>query len=86
MAAGKSTLSRELASQEHAVLLVPANARRQRAWFRRLIDEAGAEHEIHFIDASDTLRLRQLRHRSQDLPAESRWSSEAEFPVRHERG
>jgi predicted kinase len=127
MAAGKSTLSRKLASQEHAVLLVedeflerlfpgqiadvaayvtyssrvrdalgphivsllsmgvpvvldfPGNTRRQRAWFRRLIDNAGAEHELHFIDASDALCLRQLRDRSQHLPAERLWTSEAEF-------
>jgi predicted kinase len=127
MAAGKSTLSRELASQEHAVLLVedeflerlfpgqiadvaayvtyssrirealgphirsllsmgisvvldfPGNTRRQRAWFRRLIDDAGAEHELHFIDASDTLCLRQLRHRSEELPAEGPWTGEAGF-------
>ncbi|HYI10177.1 MAG TPA: ATP-binding protein [Thermoanaerobaculia bacterium] len=127
MAAGKSTLSRQLASQEGAVLLVedeflerlfpgriadlaayvtyssrvrealsplivsllsmgvsvvldfPGNTRRQRAWFRRLIDDAGAGHELHFIDATDTLCLRQLRERSQDLPPESRWTSEAEF-------
>ena len=128
MAAGKSTLSRQLASQEHAVLLVedeflerlfpgqiadlaayvtyssrvrdalgphirallsmgvsvvldfPGNTRRQRAWFRRLIDDvAGAEHELHFIDASDALCMRQLRHRSRNLPAETRWTSEADF-------
>jgi predicted kinase len=127
MAAGKSTLSRKLASQEDAVLLVedeflerlfpgqiadvaayvtyssrvrdalgphigallsmgvsvvldfPGNTRRQRVWFRRLIDDAGAEHELHFIDASDTLCLRQLSHRSKDLPPGSRWTGEAEF-------
>ena len=127
MAAGKSTLSRELASREDAVLLVedeflerlfpgqivdvaayvtyssrirdalgphivsllsmgvsvildfPGNTRRQRAWFRRLIDDAGAEHELHFIDASDTLCLRQLRDRSQHLPPESLWTGEAGF-------
>ncbi|HYC91409.1 MAG TPA: ATP-binding protein [Thermoanaerobaculia bacterium] len=127
MAAGKSTLSRELASRERAVLLVedeflvrlfpgqitdlsayvtcssrirealgphivallsmgipvvldfPGNTRGQRAWFRRLIDEAGAGHELHFIDAADALCLRQLRQRSEHLPPESRWTSEAEF-------
>jgi predicted kinase len=127
MAAGKSTLSRKLAAEEGAVLLVedeflvrlfpgqivdlaayvtfssrirealgphiasllsmgvsvvldfPANTRRQRAWFRRLIDESGAGHELHFIDASDALCLRQLRERSRDLPAGSPWTGEAEF-------
>lgn len=127
MAAGKSTLSRELALQEHAVLLVedeflerlfpgeitdlsayvkysarvreslaalivsllkhgvsvvldfPANTRRQRAWFRRLLDDAAAEHELHFVDASDALCLRQLSRRSSDLPSDARWTTEAEF-------
>lgn len=127
MAAGKSTLSRKLASAEDAVLLVeddflerlfpgeivdvgayakysarirdalgphissllsrgvsvvldfPANTRRQRAWFRRLIDDAGAEHELHFIEASDALCLRQLEHRSDGLPAGRAWTTQAEF-------
>jgi predicted kinase len=127
MAAGKSTLSRELASNENAVLLVedeflerlfpgqimdlaayvtyssrirdalaphiaallargvsvvldfPANTRRQRAWFRRLIEDTGAEHELHFIDASDALCLRQLKQRSEGLPADRQWTTEAEF-------
>lgn len=127
MAAGKSTLSRQLASGEDAVLLVedeflerlfpaeitdvaayaryssrvrdalaphirsllsrglsvvldfPANTRKQRAWFRRLINEAEAEHELHFIDASDAVCLRQLEHRSAGLPADRKWTTEAEF-------
>lgn len=128
MAAGKSTLSRELATREHALLLVedeflerlypgqiadlaayatytsrirdalaphirallamgvsvvldfPGNTRRQRAWFRHLLDDVpGAGHELHFIDASDALCLRQLKHRSRDLPPGSQWTSEAEF-------
>ena len=127
MAAGKSTLSRQLAAQEHALLLAedeflerlfpglitdlaayvtyssrirdalgphivsllamgvsvvldfPGNTRRQRAWFRRLIDDAGAEHELHFLDATDALCLRQLKDRSKDLPPGTRWTGEAEF-------
>ena len=129
MAAGKSTMSRELAAREGAVLLVedeflerlfagqivdipayvtyssrvrdalgphivsllsmgvsvvldfPGTTRRQRAWFRRLIDDSGAEHELHFIDASDAVCLRQLRDRSSYLPPDSRWTGEAEFQV-----
>src|SRR5688500_10457328 len=37
------------------VLDFPGNTRAQRAWFRRLIDETGADHELHFIDAPDAL-------------------------------
>lgn len=127
MAAGKSTLSRQLAADEDAVLLVedeflerlypgqitdlaayvscssrirealaphvvsllakgvsvvldfPANTRRQRAWFRRLIEDAGVEHELHFLDAEDAVCLRQLKQRSEGLPAGQKWTSEAEF-------
>lgn len=129
MAAGKSTMARELASREDAVLLVedhflerlypreitdvalyvtyssrvrdalgphvvsllsrgitvvldfPGNTRRQRAWFRRLIDDSGAEHELHFIDTSDARCIRQLTQRSSGLAPESRWTTEAEFQV-----
>src|SRR5215203_2402226 len=103
MAAGKSTLARDLAQRENAVLLVqdefldhlfpgeitdipgfikyssrlrnalgphvcallskgisvvldfPANTKAQRAWFRELFERANAEHELHFVDASDAL-------------------------------
>jgi predicted kinase len=109
MAAGKSTLSKELAAREEAVLLTqddmlvalypdeivdlrafvkystriqdapaphicsllsmgvsvvldfPANTRKQRAWFRQLLDRADADHELHFIAVSDELCRRQLK-------------------------
>ena len=127
MAAGKSTLARELAARERGVLLVEdeflerlfpgeivdvqayircstrikqalgphisalltmdvpvvldfaGNTRRQRAWFRQLIDASGAGHELHFIDAPDDLCKRQLRARSQALPDGSAWTTDAEF-------
>jgi predicted kinase len=127
MASGKSTLARELAAQENAVLLVqdellnhlfpgeitdisefvkyssrlknalgphicallskgisvvldfPANTRAQRAWFRELFERANAEHQLHYVDASDALCKRQLKGRSEDLPACSRWTTDAEF-------
>lgn len=127
MAAGKTTLSRELAEREQAVLMVldelldklfpgdivdipsfvkhssrvrealephicsllsmgvsvvldfPGNTRNQRAWFRRLIKASGADHELHFIDASDALCKRRLRQRSRDLAAGAPWTTDAEF-------
>lgn len=127
MAAGKSTLSKELSGREDAVLLVlddflerlypgqvvdvasfvtystrikdalaphvcsllsmgisvvldfPGNTRKQRAWFRQLCEQAGAEHELHFIDASSDVCKRQLRERSKDLPPGTTWTTDAEF-------
>ena len=127
MAAGKSTLARELAAREDAILLVQdellgklypgefvdleafiqrygrltnalgphirslllrgvpvvldfaANTRGMRAWFRRLIDESGASHELHYVDASDALCKRQLAERSRAYPPGTKWTTEADF-------
>lgn len=127
MAAGKSTLARELAERENAVLLVeddflerlypgeivsvadyakyssrirnalaphvrallsmgipvvldfPGNTRGQRAWFRELYESAEADHELHFIDASDELCKRQLRERSGGSAPGTAWTTDAEF-------
>jgi ribosomal protein S18 acetylase RimI-like enzyme/predicted kinase len=127
MAAGKSTLSKELSEREHAVLLeldeflarlypgqivdiasfvtystrirgaltplicsllsmgksvvldFPGNTRKQRSWFRELLQQAGADHELHFIDAPDEACKRQLRKRSRDLPPGTKWTSDADF-------
>lgn len=129
MAAGKSTLAKELAAREHAVILnqdelverlfpgeivdipsylrfagrlnsaigphvvallmlgtsvvldFPGNTRSQRAWFRELFEQAGVEHELHFIDAPDALCKRQLKQRSKHLPPGTPWTSEAEFDM-----
>ena len=127
MAAGKSTLARELAEREQAILLVqdqfldslypgeitdipgfvkcssrlrnalephvcalltsgipvvldfPGNTKAQRAWFRGMFERANAEHELHFVDASDALCKRQLKDRSRSLPPGSPWTTDAEF-------
>lgn len=129
MAAGKSTLAKELAARERAVVLsqdalvdqlfpgeivdipsyvkyagrlnsaigphvitlltmgtsvvldFPGNTRSQRAWFRTLFEQAGVDHELHFIDAPDALCKRQLKERSKDLPPGTPWTSEAEFDM-----
>jgi predicted kinase len=63
------------------VLDFPANTKKQRAWFRQLIEQAGAEHELHLIVASDELCKRQLKQRSESLgqPAGTKWTTEADF-------
>ena len=129
VAAGKSTLSKELAAREDAVLLAqdellvalfpgeivdlaafveyssriqdalaphicsllskgvsvvldfPANTRKQRAWFRQLLERADSEHELHLIIASDELCKRQLKQRSEQrgLPSGTKWTTDADF-------
>jgi predicted kinase len=129
MAAGKSTLSRELAANERAVLLVqddlleslypgefvdlaaflkfstrlratvaphvvsllalgmtvvldfPGNTRKSRAWFREIFESGGADHELHYIVASDDLCKRQLEQRSRGLGLEAgaKWTTVEDF-------
>jgi predicted kinase len=129
MAAGKSTLAKQLAEREDAVLLVqddlldilfpglivnvasyleyagrvnkavgphvaallskgvsvaldfPANTRNQRAWFRSILDESGAEHELHFVNTSDAVCKAQLKARSAHLPPGTKWTTEADFQL-----
>jgi predicted kinase len=61
------------------VLDFPGNTRAQRAWFRELIDRARSHHELHFIDAPDSLCKAQLRDRSRDLGEGAAWTTDAEF-------
>ena len=63
------------------VLDFPGNTRRQRAWFRQLLDLSGVDHELHFVDASDAVCKRQLRARSEGLPEGTAWTSDAEFDL-----
>lgn len=129
MAAGKSTLARELAARDDAMLFVqdhwietlfpnavvnvatyleysgrinrliaplvvdlltrgvsvvmdfPANTRNQRAWFNSLIEQAGAAHELHFLDTPDDICRSQLKARSAGLPAGTKWTTDEDFDL-----
>jgi AAA domain len=62
-----------LAKGVSVVLDFPGNTTAQRAWFRELFERADAEHELHFVDASDALCKRQLTDRSKHLPSGTPW-------------
>ena len=61
------------------VLDFPGNTQVQRQWFREIIEGAKVEHELHFVDTPDDLCKRQLSQRSATLPADSAWTTDAEF-------
>jgi predicted kinase len=61
------------------VLDFPANTRKQRAWFRELLDKAPVQHELHCLDVPDEVCKRQLRERSKDLPPGTPWTTGREF-------
>lgn len=57
----------------------PGNTKAQRAGFRELFERANAEHELHFVDASDALCKSQLKERSRDVLPGTPWATDAEF-------
>lgn len=63
------------------VLDFPANTRTSRLWFRELFDGARADHELHYIVASDELCKRQLRQRSLELNLApgTKWTTDVDF-------
>lgn len=46
------------------VLDFPANTLANRSWMRGIIDEAGAAHELHFLDVADDVCRARLRARN----------------------
>ena len=70
-----------LAHGHNVVLDFPANTRKQRVWFRSLLDHSGGAHRLHYVVASDALCKRQLAQRSAalGLPPGSKWTTEADF-------
>ena len=125
MAAGKSTLSKEIANERNTILIsedewleqlfedeiktfedyivyssrlkplikehvlslldegisvvldFPANTKKQRSWFLEIID-LGYPHQLHYVEASDELCLKQLAMRSEGLE-DSAFTTEAMF-------
>ena len=65
----------------NVVLDFPANTRNQRAWFRGIIDAAGAEHELHYLDTPDDICKAQLKARSAHLPAGTKWTTDEDFEL-----
>ncbi len=63
------------------VLDFPGNTRNQRAWFREMIERAGAAHELHWLDTPDAICKAQLKARSTRLPPGTPWTSEADFDL-----
>jgi predicted kinase len=63
------------------VLDFAAATKEQRVWFRELIETTNVEHELHFVDVSDSLCKSQLRERSKGLPAGTPWTTEADFEI-----
>ncbi|MDK1312286.1 AAA family ATPase [Pseudoalteromonas ardens] len=63
----------------NVVMDFPANTRRQRAWFVELSETVQAEHQLYYLDVSDTQCLAQLAKRRIEQPARAQFDNEAVF-------
>ena len=63
------------------VLDFPANTLNQRAWFRRILECTGVDHELHFVDTPDAICKAQLKARSAHLPPGAHWTTEQDFDL-----
>ena len=61
------------------VMDFPGNTRAQRAWFRNLVKDASAEHELHYLDRSNAECLVHLKKRNRERPEGSKFTSPEEF-------
>jgi predicted kinase len=55
------------------VLDYPANTVQRRAWMRALFDSAGADHVLHWIEASDSECLDNIHRRNEEKPTGIYW-------------
>ncbi|MGO2458108.1 AAA family ATPase [Vibrio casei] len=61
------------------VLDFPANTYQQREWFKQLIDNVKAEHQLIYIDADDEVCLEHIKHRRIEQPEREKFDNEAMF-------
>ena len=61
------------------VMDYPANTKVQRQWFKQLAAMAEAHHELHYLDASDELCLKQIAQRKVEQPQRAIFDTEVMF-------
>jgi len=68
-----------LTAGQNVVLDFPANTRTSRAWFRSLYGAAGADHVLHYVEASDRTCLQRIDKRNTERPEGSHHLTEEDF-------
>lgn len=63
----------------NVVLDFPANNRKQRDWFRRLISNTESPYEFYYLKASDELCLKRIAQRQIEQPERAVFDTEAVF-------
>ena len=69
----------DLLARQTVVLDFPANTIQSRQWFKSIIQQAGSEHRLHYLHASNALCLSRIAVRNVERPEGSHEIDEATF-------
>ena len=75
----KSHVQKILLTGTTVVLDFPANTSKQRAWFKNIVLEIDAKHQLIYLDASDEKCLKQIAQRRLEQPERSAFDTEEMF-------
>ena len=70
-----------LQTGSNVVLDFPANTLNQRNWFKSIFSEIGCEHNLVYINASDSICLKQIAQRRLEQPNREKTDTKAMFDL-----
>ena len=75
----KSHVQQILLTGTTVVLDFPANTSKQRAWFKNIVLEIDAKHQLIYLDVSDEKCIKQIAQRRLEQPERSDFDTEEMF-------
>jgi len=75
----KSHVQKILLTGTNVVLDFPANTTKQRAWFKNIVQEIGAQHQLVYLKLSDEQCIKQIAKRRFEQPDRSAFDTEEMF-------
>jgi predicted kinase len=75
----KSHVQNILCSGTNVVMDFPANTVSQRKWFKAIVSEIDAPHELIYLNTSEEICLRQIAQRCIELPERAKFDTEEIF-------
>jgi predicted kinase len=75
----KSHVQKILLTGTNVVLDFPANTTKQRAWFKNIVKEIDAKHQLIYLEVSDKQCIKQISKRRLEQPERSAFDTEEMF-------
>ena len=75
----KSHVQKILLTGTNVVLDFPANTTKQRAWFKKIVGEVNAKHQLIYLEVSDEQCIKQIDKRRLEQPERSAFDTKEMF-------